>query len=132
MRDAEGQAEPFSLVVGKRQVFKDCQLRACSRRGILEYAADKPGMAVLRKAADLFPTDFDLAGIWRYTAAEQIEHGCLAGAVAPDDGDKSALADGKVKIVEQRNFADGSRIENLLDMVHFNQRFLRRFRFELG
>ena len=71
---------------------------------MLVDTADAALTLVLRHLCDIGSAHDDGAGIHRNAAADQIQHGCFAGSVAADNGNKLAVIDAEVEIVKEAHF----------------------------
>ena len=111
------QIEGLSLVIGQSHIFQNGHGRAGSHGRILIHAADALLPFELRHVGDIFVSNFNLSGIQRDAAADQVQHGSFSGTVGTDHRYKLAVLNGKGKVVEQAHFIDGARIVIFMNVV---------------
>ena len=87
--------------------------------GILIHPANTPLTLKFRHVRDIFISYINGAGVHRDAAADDVEHGGFAGAVAPHHGHELALFHGQVKVLEQAHLIDGPCVVIFADIVQF-------------
>ena len=75
------------------------------------------GVHDLGQVGDVLAVDLDGAAVHGDAAADDVQHGRLAGAVAADDGDKLAVVYGKAEVLKQAHFVDGAGIVVFVDVI---------------
>ena len=116
---APAKTEALSLVVGEREIFQHGHVGAGTQSRILIHTSDTAVALELLKGIDPLSVYNDVSVIYRYAAADDIQQGGLAAAVAPHDGDKFLVLYLQAEIVEYAHLGDKAGIIYLLDMAQF-------------
>ena len=110
------QSVKTAFVVCKRHIFQNCHGRTGSKRRILIHSSDLPVSFILFHAGNIFPMHQNLSCFYRNTAAQDIKHGSLSGAVASYHRNKISLFYCQIKIFKQTHFIDCSWIIIFMNM----------------
>ena len=73
------------------KILQNCHGRTGTLGRILKYTTDSAVTDIIFLTGNIHSIHQDLSGIHRYTAANDVQHGCLSGTIASDNGNKLAI-----------------------------------------
>lgn len=107
----------LSLVVRNCKILQNCHGRTGSLGRVLKYTTDSAVTDIIFLTGNIHSIHQDLSGIHRYAAANDVQHGCLSGTIASDNGNKLAILNFQVKIFKQADLVDRTRIIHFVNML---------------
>ena len=122
IRDARAEAALLAAAIRQRQIFLNAHRSGGAHHRVLKYSAEETRTLVLGQTGQVIAVQMDHAGIHRIHACNEVQRGGLARAVAADDGDKIAVLEGQVQVVDGTLFVYRARVEGLVnpfELQHF-------------
>ena len=106
LSDTAVQSVTFFFQIRNRHIFQHRHIRARPGRRVLVYSADFAVAHIFFLTGDISSVYDDLSCVRRNAAADQVQHGGFAGAVAADHRHELAVWNRQVKILKQAHFID--------------------------
>ena len=132
----QGETQPaFAAAgVGQCHVFFDAECFAGAGQRVLEDAGDEVGAFVGGQAGNVAAVDVYAAAVHHQVAADGVEEGGFARAVAADDGNEFAVSDVQAHAAHGRVFDGCAGVEGYFQVVgaHHGVGFLFRRRLTAG
>ena len=116
---APPKAEGLALVVRQGQVLQHGQVGAGARRRVLVDPAHGGVALVVLQLGDALAAHQHVAALDGDGAADDVQQGGLAAAVAAHDGHELALLHLQGEVVEQALLGDGAGVVDLGDVTYF-------------
>ena len=118
---ALAQAEALALVVRQGEVLQHGQVGAGAQGRVLVHPANGGVPLKIPLLPDALAVHQHVASVQGDAAADDVQQGGLAGAVAPHDGDKLPVRHGQVQAVKELQLRDGAGVVDfgqVFDLKH--------------